>query len=226
LKAAPLAQSLALAATLVCAACAELGLDTPANPPPAAVVDPKTQMVALEQRIFELVQDERHKINPEARPLALDSELVGVARQRSDDMAQKKYIAHTSPEGVTSASLIMNEDQEFQGLLGENLAAENFTSQRGVDVEMFARRFVDTWLASPPHKDNLSYTAYDRSGIGAAVNGETIYVTLLFATDLGLSHVKNPQKRQVSEWKDPQSATAKPAATPSESALRGTSAEP
>ena len=183
-------------------------------------------MVALEQRIFEMVQDERHKINPEARPLALDSELVGIARQRSDDMAQKKYIAHTSPEGVTSASLIMNEDQEFQGLLGENLAAENFTRQRGVDVETFAQRFVDTWLASPPHKDNLSYTAYDRSGIGAAVNGETIYVTLLFATDLGLSHVKDPKKRKVSEWKDPQSAIAKPASTSTDSSLRGTSSEP
>ena len=226
MKPAALAQSLALAAALICAACAEIGLDMPAPPAAAAPVDPKTQMVALEQRIFEMVQDERHKINPEARPLALDSELVGIARQRSDDMAQKKYIAHTSPEGVTSASLIMNEDQEFQGLLGENLAAENFTRQRGVDVETFARRFVDTWLASPPHKDNLSYTAYDRSGIGAAANGETIYVTLLFATDLGLSHVKNPQKRQVSEWKDPQSATDKPAATPTEPALSGTSSKP
>ena len=120
----------------------------------------------------------------------------------------------------------MNEDQEFQGLLGENLAAENFTRQRGVDVETFAQRFVDTWLASPPHKDNLSYTAYDRSGIGAAVNGETIYVTLLFATDLGLSHVKDPKKRKVSEWKDPQSAIAKPASTSTDSSLRGTSSEP
>ena len=198
----------------------------PASPPAAAPVDPTTQMVALEQRIFEMVQDERHKINPEARPLALDSELVGVARQRSDDMAQKKYIAHTSPDGVTSASLIMNEDQEFQGLLGENLAAQNFTRQSGVNVEACARRFVDTWLSSPPHKDNLSYTAYDRSGIGAAVNGETIYVTLLFATDLGLSHVKDPKKRQVSEWKDPKSAIAKPAATSTEPSLRGTSSEP
>jgi uncharacterized protein YkwD len=226
LKPAALAQTFALAAALVCAACAEIGMDMAASPPAAAPVDPKTQMVALEQRIFEMVQDERHKINPEARPLALDSELVGVARQRSDDMAQKKYIAHTSPDGVTSASLIMNEDQEFQGLLGENLAAQNYTRQSGVNVEACARRFVDTWLASPPHKDNLSYTAYERGGIGAAVNGETIYVTLLFATDLGLSHVKNPEKRQVSAWKDPQTAIAKPAAPSTDSSLRGTSSGP
>jgi len=176
-------------------------------------------MTALEQRIFEIVQDERHKINPDARALALDSELVGVARQRSADMADRNYIGHASPEGITSASLIMDEDQEFQGLLGENLAAETFAKDRGVDVETFARRFVDTWLNSPAHKDNLSYIAYDRTGIGAAVSGDTIYVTQLFATDLGLAHAKDPKKRQVSEWKNPQSATA---AQPVP-ALRGTS---
>lgn len=171
-------------------------------------------MVALEQRIFEIVQDERHKTNPGARPLALDSELVGVARERSADMAENNYMAHTSPEGVTSASLIMDQDQDFQGLLGENLAAQTFTPARGVDVDAFARRFVDTWLASPAHKDNLLYATYDRTGVGAAVSDDTVYVTLLLATDLGLSHPKDPKKRQISEWKSPQSATAPSAPTP------------
>ena len=128
-----------------------------------------------------------------------------------------------SPEGVTSASLIMDQDQDFQGLLGENLAAQTFAPQRGVNVDVFARRFVDTWLNSPPHKENLSYIAYDRTGVGAAVGEDTVYVTLLFATDLGLPHTKDPKKRQVSEWKNPQSATAAPAATPAPEATHGTS---
>ena len=34
-------------------------------------------------------------------------------------------------------------------------------------VRREARRFVDTWLNSPPHKENLSYIAYDRTGVGA-----------------------------------------------------------
>ncbi len=178
-------------------------------------------MAALEARIFEIVQDERHKINPDARPLALDSELVGIARERSADMAENNYIAHASPEGVTSASLIMDEDQDFQGLLGENLAAQTFSQQRGVDVDVFAHRFVDTWLNSPAHKDNLSYIAYDRTGVGAAASDDTVYVTLLLATDLGLSHAKDPKKRQVSQWKDPQSATGV-SATSSPPGLRGT----
>lgn len=229
LSPAPLARSFVLAAVLVCAACAQLGLNPVVAPPgPPPPVDPKTQMAALEQRIFELVQDERHKINPDARPLALDSELIGIARERSADMAENSYMAHTSPEGVTSASLIMDQDQDFQGLLGENLAAQTFSPARGVDVETFAHRFLDTWLNSPPHKDNLSYIAYDRTGVGAAVSDDTVYVTLLLATDLGLAHAKDPTKRQVTEWKNPQSATAPsttlPPATSGLPELRGESA--
>jgi uncharacterized protein YkwD len=143
-------------------------------------------MAALERRIFVIVQEERHRINPAAKPLAPDAELMGIAERRSRDMAANNYIAHASPEGETDASLIMDEDRNFQGLLGENLAAQPFYKQFGVDVDTYARRLVDTWLASPAHRANLSYAPYDRSAVGAAVSGDTIYVVQLFATDLGL----------------------------------------
>jgi len=75
-----------------------------------------------------------------------------------------------------------------------------------VDVDVFAHRFVDTWLASPSHKDNLAFAGYDRSGVGAAVNGDTIYVTQLFATDLGLPKPA-PASRPVTQFNDPAAAT-------------------
>jgi uncharacterized protein YkwD len=154
------------------------------SPPPPP--DPKTLMPALEQRIAILIADQRLKLAPNARPLAIDPELADVARKRAADMAQKNYFAHTAPNGDTSATILMAEDARFQGLLGENMAAQHYTPAIGIDVEAFARRFVDTWLASAPHKENLSFADYDRTGVGAAVNGDTVYVTQLFATDLGL----------------------------------------
>ncbi|MGH8324717.1 MAG: hypothetical protein ACRETD_13115, partial [Steroidobacteraceae bacterium] len=39
---------------------------------------------------------------------------------------------------------------------------------------------------SAPHRENLSFADYNRTGVGAAANGDTVYVTELFATDLGL----------------------------------------
>jgi uncharacterized protein YkwD len=179
-------------------------------PPPP---DPHTQMAALEARIDDLIDAERMKIDPKAKPLRLDSELVGVARQKSEDMAAKNYLAHAAPDGTTTASIVMDKDASFQGLLGENIAAEHYTPQIGVDPDKFAREFVDGWLASEAHKQNLAYPAYDRTGIGAAVNGDTVYVTQLFATDMGLPPPDlQASQRSVQSYDSPKAAGA--ASTP------------
>ena len=156
------------------------GIEKPRPP------DPKTQMAALEQRIAVLIEEERLKLDPKARPLALDPELGSVARARAADMAAKNYFNHTAPNGDTSATLLMAADAKFQGLLGENMAARRYNPSQGVDVDAFARSFVDSWIASPPHRDNLAFADYNLTGVGAAVNGDTVYVTQLFSTDLGL----------------------------------------
>src|SRR5262249_52465772 len=109
----------------------------------APVPDPQTQMPALEQRIFDLVEAERLKIDPKAKVLMLDSELMGVARDHSADMAAKNYFAHAGPDGRTTADIIMDKDQDFQGLLGENIAAQHFVKGYPIDVEMLAHRFVE-----------------------------------------------------------------------------------
>ncbi len=194
----------------------------PPGPPP----DPAAQMPALEARILTMVEDERMKIDPQARRLALDPELTKIARERAKDMAAKHYLAHVSPNGQTSATLLMAQDADFQGLLGENLAAQHYTPQLGIPVDVFAKRFLDTWLDSPPHKENLAFKDYDHAGVGAAVNGDTVYVALLFTTDLGLpSHGKvgaqSSGKSIVTRFDTPQAARA---AKPKQSApirLRG-----
>ena len=153
-------------------------LEQSAKPPP----DPETQMAALAVRIAALVEDERQMIDPKAKALVLDPELTKIAQQRARDMAAKNYLAHASPDGETSASLLMAEDEKWQGLLGENLAAQHYARKNGVDVDVFAQRFLDEWVKSAPHRDNLAYPAYDRTGVGAAVNGDTVYVAQLFAS--------------------------------------------
>lgn len=181
-------------------------------PPPP---DPKTQMVALESRINQLIDDERTKLNPAAQPLALDSELVGIARRRSEDMANRNTFAGPGDDTHISATMLMDQDALFQGLLGENVAAQHYVKQSGVDVESFAKRFVDTWMQSEPHRKNLAFTDYNRTGVGAAVNGDTVYVTQLFATDLGLGPYKDTTTpKKVIEYQDATKAAAKDAPAP------------
>src|ERR1700678_1724840 len=170
---------LLVCASLVSAGCAETIQGPPAPP------DPQTQMMALAGRIETLVQEERLRLDPAAKTLVLDPELTKIALARARDMAEKNYLAHAAPNGDTSATLLMAEDAKWQGLLGENLAAQHYVPQSGVDVDQFAQRFLDEWMKSQPHRENLAFKAYDRTGVGAAVNGDTVYVTQLFASDLG-----------------------------------------
>jgi uncharacterized protein YkwD len=172
-----------------------------------AVADPATQMRPLEDRVFTLVLNERKDLDPAAKPLVLDPILMDVARKRSVDMAAKGYFEDRAPDGTTSASMVMDEDARFQGLLGVNMAAQHYTKLSGVDVEAFAHRFLDTWLASQSHKQNLAFPDYNRTGVGCAINGDTVYVTQLFATDLGLPPPKEDTKKEtVSAMPSPQAA--------------------
>lgn len=181
-----IAISLVLVCALFLAAC-ETIQPAPHAPPP----DPQTQMQPLERRIEQLVDSERQKSSPDAKVLVLDSELVGVARQRSEDMAKANTMAQRNTDGQSAADIIMGEDAAFQGMLGENVAAYHFNKEEGVDVEKIATELVHNWMQSPEHRDNLTFRHYDRTGVGAAVNADTVFVTQLFATNLGLTPPKD-----------------------------------
>ena len=208
--------AISVLALLLLAGCASTQ-ETPPAPP-----DPQAQMTALAGRIAELVQEQRLKLDPQAKALALDPELTKIAQARARDMAAKNYLAHAAPDGETSASLLMADDAQWQGLLGENLAAQHYVKQSGVDVEAFAARFLDEWMKSDPHRDNLAYPAYDRTGVGAAVNGDTVYVAQLFATDLGLKPVADAAaKSTVTSYPSATAAQRDTVAPPPPVRLRG-----
>src|SRR5579863_8681211 len=213
-----------LLAALALSACA---ISAPPGPPPGPPPpDPRTQMGALETRIAALVEDERHRLDPSARPLAIDPELSKIARARASDMAAKNYLAHAAPNGDTSASLLMAQDAKWQGLLGENLAAQHYTTQSGVAVDDFAQRFLDEWLKSPPHRDNMAFADYDHAGVGAAVNGDMVYVAVLFSTDMGLPPPKpEGPASAVTSWSSPAAAASAAANKPASQPLRLRGAE-
>ena len=143
------------------------------------------QMGALKERLFVLVEAERHRLNEHARPLILDPGLMRAAQTHSEDMAKKRSFDVENPNGNLAVNTLLT-DPKFRGFVGENSAAQYFTPMAGFDPETYARGFLDIWLKSPDHRTNLMYAAFDKTGIGIAVNGNAIYAAELFATDLGL----------------------------------------
>jgi hypothetical protein len=58
----------------------------------------------------------------------------------------------------------------------------------------------------------MAFVNYDHAGVGAAVNGDTVYVAVLFSTDLGLPPPKSgAPDSTVTSLENPAAASTAPA---------------
>lgn len=106
-------------------------------------------------------------------PLTEHGTLREVAVERSEDMAERQYFSHTTPEGVDVFVLL---DQRGVGyrIAGENLAWNTGQSAESAAIAMRA------FLASPPHRANLLRAEFSQVGVGVASDGSKLIFTLLF----------------------------------------------
>jgi len=108
-------------------------------------------------------------------PLSRNPQLDEAARLKAEDMAQKNYFSHWSPDGVSPWYWF--EEAGYSYLhAGENLAV-HFTDSSAV---------VEAWLRSPTHRDNILNSKYTEIGIGTA-RGEyegydTVFVVQMFGS--------------------------------------------
>lgn len=97
------------------------------------------------------------------------------AQMKAEDMAEKGYFAHFSPEGVSPWHWFEEADYGFVHA-GENLAI-HFTDSGEV---------VDAWMDSPTHRANILNKDFREIGIGVAEGRfegyQTLYVVQLFGT--------------------------------------------
>lgn len=154
----------------------------PPRPPPS--LDAQVEKVKF--RLFVLVEEQRHRLDVEAKPLALDPELAAAAQTHSDLMAKVDSFDVMDPDGNPAINALLVADPKFRGYVAENSAAQYFTPGTVLDADALAKGFLDIWMNSPNHKSTLVFPRFDRTGIGVAVHGNTIYVAEVFATDLGL----------------------------------------
>ncbi len=141
-------------------------------PPPPPVAAPPTQLTAFEADIFN--QQNAQRVAAGLAPLQLDGALVGVARERSNDMVQKNYFAHVSPTGETAFILLDRYGIPY-GWAGENLARNNYPDDQSVAIAM------RDWMASEGHRENILNIHYTNVGVGSAVDSAGMkYFTVVF----------------------------------------------
>ena len=104
----------------------------------------------------------------------LDSTLVGLARQRSADMATRGYFSHVTPEGATIFTMLNNAGVPWN-VAGETIARNNYANNETATVAGQAL------LNSPAHRAVIMDPQYNYVGIGHAVDGNGLhYYTVVF----------------------------------------------
>ena len=136
----------------------------------------KTNMAAVLPAVLgTLTNKERQQQSlPE---LTVSAALTHAAELKAQDMADKGYFAHTSPEGRTPWYWLKAAGYDYQ-YAGENLAI-NFSDSKDVTT---------AWMNSAGHRANIVKGMYTEVGTGVATGmyegRETIFVAQVYASPL------------------------------------------
>lgn len=126
--------------------------------------------------IILLTNEDREEGN--VRELTVNPVLEEAAKRKADDMVEKGYFAHVSPEGLTPWHWFEEVGYDYV-FAGENLAV-NFTDSDKVH---------DAWMKSPYHRKNILDERFTEIGIATSkgfFNGkETIFVVEMFGSPRG-----------------------------------------
>jgi uncharacterized protein YkwD len=104
------------------------------------------------QQVFALVNQARAQAG--CKPLTDDPRLDTAAQQHSDDMANRNYFSHTTPEGVTFDKRETAAGYPSPG--GENIAQGQTTAQQ----------VMTDWMNSAGHRANILNCSFVAIGIG------------------------------------------------------------
>jgi len=121
----------------------------------------------FESEVIELVNVEREAHN--LHPLSYNQELTVAARRHSQDMGDRNFFSHTTPDetpdGTPFNERITDAGYNYQ-TCGENIAAGLATPEA----------VVDGWMNSDGHRANILDPDYCDIGVGyAAVDGSQYY---------------------------------------------------
>ncbi len=120
-------------------------------------VENSTSDEAAEYTMFDMVNKERTAHGLE--PVVFSSVLQEVARGHSQDMLQRGYFSHITPEGLSPF------DRMKEAGIGYGSAGENIALAPSVDLAM--KGFMD----SPGHKANILSPNFKKLGVGVMDGG-------------------------------------------------------
>jgi len=105
--------------------------------------------------------------------VAYEPALTYVAKLRSQDLMDRGYFAHYSPEGTNVFDLFRANGISFK-IGGENLGQAMPAAIGSPEA------FLNAWQNSASHNANMLRVGYNYIGVGMVENGDRIVVTTVF----------------------------------------------
>jgi uncharacterized protein YkwD len=159
---------------------------------------PAVEATDLAKRIHAQINMKRKKHG--LKTLAWSDALSRIAAKHSRDMANRRYLGHTSPEGNGVSYRYQQGGYSCEIRVGmtvytgaENIALSHLynsmKTQNGItdydwnSAQEIARRTVDGWMNSPGHRENILVPYWQHEGIGIEIeggSGNKIYITQNF----------------------------------------------
>jgi len=148
----------------------------------------------IEKQVHDLINQHRSQYG--LKSLSWDEKLASIARSHSQDMTDRSYFSHYSPEGKDYADRYNENNFNCEIKISEYTTetttgtattsryangGENISYLKGIHGEgNIASKAVDGWMNSEDHKENILTKYFKNEGIGVAVSGDKVYITQNF----------------------------------------------
>jgi uncharacterized protein YkwD len=147
---------------------------------------PEIRIPDLEQHMHASINVQRRAA--EGEPLGWDDTLAKLARAHSEDMAQRGYFKHVTPEGLTPMKRLQAAGYDQCRLVGENIHQNNLYSQVITEkkkttydwnsMQRIAAITLAEWMGSEGHRQNILEKNFTREGVGVAIaSDDKVYIT-------------------------------------------------
>jgi len=105
--------------------------------------------------------------------IAYEPTLTYVAKYRSQDLIDRNYWSHYTPEGTTVFNLFKADGVKYK------IGGENLGQATPADIGT-PEAFMNAWENSPSHNANMLRQGYNYIGVGMVESGDRIVVTTVF----------------------------------------------
>jgi uncharacterized protein YkwD len=141
------------------------------NDSPAVVSKPTAELNDYENAVAALIND--YRVNSGLNAIAFEPTLTYIAKYRSQDLMDRNYWSHYTPEGTTVFNLFKENGVKYK------IGGENLGQATPADIGS-PEAFLGAWQNSSSHNANMLRVGYNYIGVGMVSNGDRIVVTTVF----------------------------------------------